>query len=126
MNTCKNCQHWEQTDIPSTGWGECSITESGTQGLRGTGLAQASSGDGYYGVLHTSPDFGCVQFAPKTTTPYELRYLSVVMEWLRNGGKYDPLSFDAIYQDWIERVQQGEDSNVDSDPWAEPFRPPPK
>jgi len=126
MSTCKNCKHWEQTDIPSTGWGDCSITESGAQGLRGTGLAQASSGDGYYGVLHTSSDFGCVQFAPKTDDPYELRYLRVVMEWLRNGGKYDPTSFDAIYRDWLERIQYGEDSNIDVDSWTEPFYPPPK
>jgi hypothetical protein len=57
---------------------------------------------------------------------YELRYLRAVMDWLHNGGKYDPRGFDEIHVDWLMRVQLGEPSCADLDAWSEPFQPPPK
>ena len=60
---CKNCKWWSTRTAHRPGWGTCDLTESGTQGTAPKdSLAEASSGDGYFGVLYTAPDFGCAQW----------------------------------------------------------------
>jgi hypothetical protein len=52
---------------------------------------------------------------------YELLYLRAIMEWLENGGgKYEPLDFEEIYQDWKERVQKGQSSHIETS-WHNDF-----
>ena len=51
---------------------------------------------------------------------YELLYLRAVMEWLKTGGKYEPLDADEIYQDWKERVQKGQPSHIEPS-WRSDF-----
>lgn len=41
---------------------------------------------------------------------YELRYLRAVMEWLNEGGCYEPHDINELYRDWKERVSKGEPS----------------
>ena len=40
----------------------------------------------------------------------ELFYLRAVMEWLERGGKYEPLDFERIYQDWQQNISRGKPS----------------
>lgn len=55
---------------------------------------------------------------------YELLYLRAVMEWLHQSGKYEPLQFEAIYQDWKENISQDRPSELPA-PYADwDFVPP--
>ena len=55
---------------------------------------------------------------------YELRYLRAVMEWLEQGGMYEPLDIEAIYRDWNEHIRHGKPSQYEPPPLCD-FRPPP-
>lgn len=58
--TCKTCKWWRWY---KGDWGDCVKTE--TQGMRGhesESKAFAIDGEGYYAVLETHKDFGCVQW----------------------------------------------------------------
>lgn len=65
---CQNCRWWEPKHVYQE-IGTCVLTESGDIGTPPKkSLATASSDDGYFGVLNTSPDFGCVQWENKEHT----------------------------------------------------------
>ncbi len=59
---CKTCQWWEAgRDYPQKGWGGCRLSETESGASRQEGM-HVSTADGYYGILLTAPDFGCVQW----------------------------------------------------------------
>jgi hypothetical protein len=56
---------------------------------------------------------------------YELAYLRAVMEWLERSGKYEPLDFEEIYEDWKENIIQGKPSTLRSPQGSWDFVAPP-
>jgi hypothetical protein len=56
---------------------------------------------------------------------YELTYLRAVMEWLNTGGKYEPLDFEEVYEDWRDNIRNGKPSLVITT-WHNDFVAPPR
>ena len=64
MSHCKDCRNWVHEEGDATG--DCFMTEAVYGGAANKdSLAIASDASGYYAILQTKPDFGCVQFAAK-------------------------------------------------------------
>ena len=70
---CKDCKQWRKDESRGSayvgmfapkqeGWRYCALTEYGEEAR---GKAIALDNEDYFAVLHTAPDFGCVQWASK-------------------------------------------------------------
>lgn len=67
---CRDCKHWRTPDEGEygplrTNCGECVISESENGKSKGITLAFAMDAEGYFAILKTAPNFGCVQFEAK-------------------------------------------------------------
>lgn len=63
MNNCANCKWWGQSENIKDGWGWCILTAVDQEiPEHKDSKAIAFDHEGYYAVLHTRPDFGCVQW----------------------------------------------------------------
>ena len=68
---CATCRHWEPPDPsrdnrpPGVGFGRCGLAslEDGDTLQHWDTLAFAEDAESYMAWLHTSPEFGCVQWA---------------------------------------------------------------
>ena len=69
---CKDCRYWRERESEDRyvgmmapvqeGWRYCTLTEMSEAPQ---GRAVALDGEDYFAVLHTAPDFGCVEFEAK-------------------------------------------------------------
>lgn len=91
MGPCRDCKHWDAFDGPEgldfaryfreslggtshpnrhkrANWGWCALGNSNNgDPVMAATLAYGYDGEEYGGGMHTSPDFGCVQFEAKPT-----------------------------------------------------------
>jgi hypothetical protein len=70
MNTCKTCKHWSGPNPMDQynlhGSARCNHPKVGPRG--DDEPDGATDGEAYDGIF-TSPDFGCIHYEPKETTP---------------------------------------------------------
>jgi len=67
---CRDCRHWkehvdgreEYVDGLKEHWGECKLTEDAIDLPVQQTLASVFYGNGEYGILFTTPTFGCIQW----------------------------------------------------------------
>ena len=70
---CANCAYWIQREPDEVamlapkqaGWGYCELTKM-VDYPEGRTKAVALDGEDYWAMLHTAPDFGCVQFSERS------------------------------------------------------------
>ena len=72
---CRDCQHWGKRSFTTPGVTNFDLRETGFCGLsvsNGAGalipdsLAVAADHEGYKAMLITRPEFGCIQFMPRS------------------------------------------------------------
>lgn len=68
IGRCKDCRHWKRDRAGSgtrTEWHACALADSDNdEAVYSGSLAIAQDVDMFEAWLETSPQFGCVQFAP--------------------------------------------------------------
>lgn len=60
---CSGCKWW--TKDLNKEWGTCKLTKTNSGETLHETKAAAMDWESYYAILHTAPDFGCVQFQAK-------------------------------------------------------------